>query len=83
MGKEKDLKNRITTLADLEKIKQESLKRMAVRLQDPAEKGLPGDTPFHIMFCFGTCCLSSGAAFVRRPSRKALKKTVLLIRSPW
>ncbi len=77
MGKEKKLKNKITTLADLEKIKQESLKRMAVRLQDPAEKGLPGDTPFHIMFCFGTGCLSSGAAFVKKAFAENLEKNGL------
>lgn len=67
-------KNRIAGLSDLEKIRKEGLKRIAVRLQDPAAKGLPGETEFHIMLCFGTACLSSGASFVKKGFTDNLEK---------
>jgi len=77
MSKEMNLKNKITSLADFEKIKKESLERIAVRLKDPGEKVLPGKTPFHVMFCFGTGCLSSGAAFVKKAFIESLEKNGL------
>ncbi len=75
MSKENNQVKKITSLSDLEKIKKESLERIAVRLADPGEKGLPTGKEFHIMFCFGTGCLSSGAAFVKKAFTENLEKS--------
>ena len=69
------LKQKIRNLSDIEKIKKEALKRISIRLKDPAEKqGLPGKTEYHIMLCCGTSCMSSGADLVKKVFNENFEK---------
>ncbi len=59
---------------DLEHIREKALATLAIRIgagdQEPSVK----EGEFHVMFCFGTGCLSSGAVFVKNAFVEELEK---------
>ncbi len=60
----------IRSAGDLERIKQAQAAVMALRESPAAEA--PADGRFHVMLCFGTGCVSSGAPAVKRKLLDAL-----------